>query len=129
MPKVSACQVIQMNLQIQSLIWHYWKISLLSSEGIPLTCYKFNSHEKFPAIATELCLSYFCLSASYTAQKVSVVRVFLVHIFLHSDWSKSLYSVQMRKNMDQKNSKYRHFSHTVSITDHRRLWLVIGISA
>ena len=46
---------------------------------------------------------------------MSMFGVILVRIFPHSDWigeirSISPYSVQMRKNMDQDNSEYRHFS-------------------
>ena len=64
-------------------------------------------------------------SEVFTAQKVSVFGVSLVHIFLHSDWKRSFqsklqskckdlqskppYSVQMRENADQGNSKYGHF--------------------
>ena len=40
----------------------------------------------------------------YTAWKVSVFGVILVRIFSH------LYSVRMRENTDQANSKYKHFS-------------------
>ena len=49
-----------------------------------------------------------------TAWKVSKYRVFLVRIFLYSDWirrfSKSPYSVRIQENKDQKNSVFRHFS-------------------
>ena len=47
----------------------------------------------------------------YTAWKVSVFGVLLVHIFLHSDWIRgdTEYSVQMRENADQNNSEYKLF--------------------
>ena len=47
---------------------------------------------------------------------MSVLRVFLACIQTeYGDLqSKSLYSVQMRDKADQKNSKYVHFSHSVS---------------
>ena len=47
-----------------------------------------------------------------TAKKVSVFGLLLVHIFPHSHWiwRDTLYSVQMRENTEQKNSKYGHFS-------------------
>ena len=50
-----------------------------------------------------------------TAWKVSIFRVFLVCIFLHSDWIQSIsiqYLVRMQENMDQKKSEWRHFSHS-----------------
>ena len=52
------------------------------------------------------------LDTTDAAWKVSVFVVFLVHIFPHSDriWSTSPYSVQMRENTGQRNSKYGHFS-------------------
>ena len=46
---------------------------------------------------------------------------FLVHIFPHLDWiwrlvhSKSLYSVKIRENTDQKNYLYGHFSDSISL--------------
>ena len=56
----------------------------------------------------------FCFE-TFTALKVSVFGVFLVHFFSHLDRKRelrsiSLYSVQMRESMDQKNSEYVHFS-------------------
>ena len=58
-----------------------------------------------------------------TAWKVSVfgnflIRIFWFRILLHSPWigeirSISPYSVRMRDNTDQKNSKYGHFSCSV----------------
>ena len=45
-------------------------------------------------------------------KKVSVFGVFLVRIFLHSDWitnTQAEYSSRMRENTDQKNSEYGHF--------------------
>ena len=53
-----------------------------------------------------------------TLWKVSLFGVFLVRIFPHLDWIRgdarriSPYSVRMRENTGQKNSKYRHFSRT-----------------
>ena len=46
----------------------------------------------------------------YTAWKVFVFGVFLVHIFLHLDWKRD--SVRMGENTDQKNSEFGHFSRT-----------------
>ena len=66
----------------------------------------------------------FASFSSFTAWKVSVYENILVRIFLHSDWrrrdteylsvfspnaSVSPYSVRMRENADQNNSKYGHF--------------------
>ena len=50
-----------------------------------------------------------------TTQKVSVLGFFLACIRTEYGGlqSKSLYSVQMRDNADQKNSKYGHLSHSV----------------
>ena len=47
----------------------------------------------------------------FTAWKMSVFGVVMVGIFLQSDWIRrdTPYSVQMRENADQNNSKYRHF--------------------
>ena len=57
-----------------------------------------------------------------TTQKVSVLGVFLA--FIQTEYgdlqSKSLYSVQMRDNADQKNSKYGHFSHSVSFMNNAK---------
>ena len=52
----------------------------------------------------------------YTAWKVSVFRVFLVHVFSHLNWIRSIspYLVQMRENKYQKNSEYGHFSRNVN---------------
>ena len=53
---------------------------------------------------------------TFIAEKVSVFGVILVRIFPHSDWIRrdmeylSPYSVRMRENADQNNSKYGHFS-------------------
>ena len=61
----------------------------------------------------------------YTAWKVSLFGVFLVHNFPHLT---SPYSVQMRENTDQKNSEYRHFSRSfiekwsISLTVVSRYW-------
>ena len=54
-----------------------------------------------------------------TSWQVSVFRDFLVRIFPHSDWIRRdteylPYSVRLRENMEQKNSKYGHFSPSVS---------------
>ena len=47
---------------------------------------------------------------AHAARKVSVFRVFLVRIFQHLDWVRRFtlypYSVQVRENMDQKNSEH-----------------------
>ena len=49
------------------------------------------------------------------------IRIFLVGLFPHSDWIRRdtlylvLYSVQMRQNRNQKNSKYGHFSYSAEI--------------
>ena len=70
-------------------------------------------------VSTELTtdLSIFLLkNNSIELLKVSVFGVFLVRIFPHSDWIRrdtklvSPYSVWMRENTDQKNSKYEKFS-------------------
>ena len=49
----------------------------------------------------------------YTAVKMSIFWVFLVHIFPHSDWIRrdtdSPFSVRIRENTDQSNSEYGHF--------------------
>ena len=52
-----------------------------------------------------------------TACEVSLVGVFLVHIFSHSDWIRSIspYSVRIRENTDQKHSKYGHFLYAVKV--------------
>ena len=44
-------------------------------------------------------------------EKCSNTVLFLVRIFPHSDWIRSIspYYVQMRENKDQKNSEYGHF--------------------
>ena len=72
-----------------------------------MTIYKENSQVKVRILTF--------ISKLNITSKVSVFGVFLVHIFPHLDWilrdtSISPYSVQMRENTDQKNSKYRHFS-------------------
>ena len=79
----------------------------------------------------------------FTAWKVSVFGVFLVRTFPHSNWiwrDISPYSVRMRKNADQKNSKYGHFPRsvcrtvrTVNFNSHVKdcdinRWYVIGCS-
>ena len=40
---------------------------------------------------------------------MSVLGVILVHIFPHSDWIISPYTVQMQENVDPNNSEYAHF--------------------
>ena len=53
---------------------------------------------------------------THAAWKVSMFRVFLVRIFQHLDWVRRFtfypYSVQVRENMDQKNSEYTLGSET-----------------
>ena len=46
----------------------------------------------------------------YTTWKVSLFGVFLVRIFLHSDWIRgdNPYSVLLWENTDQENSEYGH---------------------
>ena len=52
-----------------------------------------------------------------TACEVSLVGVFLVRIFSHLDWIRSIppYSVRIRENADQKYSKYEHFLYAVNV--------------
>ena len=59
--------------------------------------------------------SFASLFSLTTAWKVSIFRVFLDCIFLHSDWIQSIsiqYLVRMQENVDQKKSEWRHFSHS-----------------
>ena len=70
---------------------------------------------------------YFCTEAvfdsftrlQYTAWKVSVFGVVLVHIFPHLSVLRSIspYSVQMRENTDLNNSEYGHFSRSDTQTN------------
>ena len=52
------------------------------------------------------------LSVNSNEQNVPVFEVILVRILWQKDWTRSIsfYSVQMRENVDQNNSKYGHFS-------------------
>ena len=52
---------------------------------------------------------------SYTACRVSAFGIFLVRIFLHSDWY-SPYSVRIRENTNEKNCEYRNFSRSAILT-------------
>ena len=59
------------------------------------------------------------LRVSHFVKSIRTFGVFLVRIFLHSDWIRrdtpyfsSIFS-RMWENADQKNSEYQHFSHSV----------------
>ena len=57
-------------------------------------------------------------SYELTLRKNSVFLVILVPIFPHLDWIVSIspYSVRMRENVNQNNSEYGHFSHSVKFS-------------
>ena len=70
--------------------------------------------------------SQICLCMYITAWKVSVLRVFLVCIFPHSEWIQRFtvkpYAVKKRENMYQKSFQYGHFSRSVSRANIIDLW-------
>ena len=63
---------------------------------------------------------------SYTAWRVSAFEIFLVRIFLHSDWY-SPYSVRIRENTNEKNCEYRNFSRCAILTI--VLWYETSVTA
>ena len=77
---------------------------------------KYSSYENF--IKYNQCLKLNHVLNSISLRKRCPNRVSLILIFPHLDWILliSPYSVQMRVNTDQKNSKYVQFSRSVSWT-------------
>ena len=71
---------------------------------------------------------FFRIWKSSTALKVSRCGVFLVRIFLYSDWIRrdTPYSVRMREIWTRENSVFGHFSRSFHWCNHVQLWMSVA---